>query len=176
MGAMGLDASEICLKCSDSAAPKIFDDPRDFIKRQRARLGDIGEGAADKGLALGADRRRRDRRAAIRLQRGVRNAPDMPDLDEDAAAMLMHAVRYFSPARHLLFGIDSARALITLALLRNLARLGDQEPCGCALPVIFDCQWAGYHARRNGAVAGERRHDKPIGPCDPAHLEWLAPF
>src|SRR5260370_38632325 len=113
MGAMGLDASEICLKCSDSAAPKIFDDPRDFIKRQRARLGDIGEGAADKGLALGADRRRRDRRAAIRLQRGVRNAPDMPDLDEDAAAMLMQPVRYFSPAPDLFLGMEARRGLLT---------------------------------------------------------------
>src|SRR5207302_6948962 len=103
------------------------DDPWDFLQRQGAGLGDIGEGSANKSLALGADCRRRDRRSVVGLQRGVRNAPDMPDLNVDAAAARVHAIRYLAPARDLLLRVDAGRVLITLTLLRDLARLGHQQ-------------------------------------------------
>ena len=66
------------------------------------------------------------------------DASDMPELDEDAAAALMHAVRDLAPAGDLFFRIDAGGVLITLALLRNLARFGDQQAGGGALAVIFD--------------------------------------
>src|SRR5207245_10540174 len=53
VGAMDLDAIETCFQRVQRAAPETFDNPRDFLKRQRARLGNFGEDAADKGLALG---------------------------------------------------------------------------------------------------------------------------
>ena len=51
----------------------------------------------------------------------------MPELNEDAAAARMHAVGDLAPAGDLFPGVDTGRVLITLALLRNLARFSDQE-------------------------------------------------
>lgn len=51
-----------------------------FFKQKRPRRRDFNEFAADKGLRLGANRRRRDRYLAIRLQRDMRNTADMPEL------------------------------------------------------------------------------------------------
>src|SRR5207247_7125115 len=119
-----------------SAALEILDDPWNLRQLQRARLGDIGEGAVDKGLALGADRGWPHRLAAAGLQRVVRDAADMPDLDEDAPALFVHAVGHLAPAGDLLLRIDAGRILIALALLRNLAGFRDQEACRGALPVI----------------------------------------
>src|SRR5258708_5441169 len=99
----------------------------------------------------------------------------MPDLDEDASATLMHAVRDLAPAGYLFSGVDAGRVLITLTLLRNLAGFGDQQSCAGALPVILDRQWTGPHAR-DRAVAGQGRHHKPIGQGDRAKLEGLEEF
>src|SRR5450432_551558 len=109
------------------------------------------------------------------LQIDMRNAPDMPELDEDASAALVHAVRHLAPARDLFFGVDAGGVLIALALLRNLARFGDQEPCGGALAVILDRQWIGYQAY-DRAVAGQGRHHKAIGQGDRAKLVGLEQF
>src|ERR1700738_2286888 len=128
---MDFDAVETRLKRVRGAALETLDDPGNSPQRQRAGLGDIGEGSADKSLALGADRRRRDRRAVIGLQRGVRNAPDMPDLNVDAAAARVHAIRYLAPARDLFLRVDAGRVLITLTLLRDLAGLGPPQAGVC---------------------------------------------
>ena len=176
VGAMDLDAVETGCQRIRGAALEVLDDAGDFRQRQFARLGDIGEGVVDERLALGADRRGRDRRAVIRLQRGVRDAADMPDLDEDAAAALVHAVGHLAPARDLFLRIDAGRVLIALALLRNLARLGHQQSGGGALSVIFRCQRARHHAGRYRAVAGQRRHDKAIGQRERAEFVGLEQF
>ena len=150
--------------------------PGNFGKLERARLGDVGEGAVDEGLALGADRARRDRLAAARLQRGVRDAADMPELDEDASAALMHAVGDLAPALDLLLRIDAGRVLVALALLRDLARLGDQKAGGGALAVIVDRERARHHAGRHRAVARQRRHHQAVRQRDRAELEGLEEF
>src|SRR5215468_6912463 len=100
----------------------------------------------------------------------------MPDLDEDPPAFFMHAVRDLAPALDLLLRIDAGRILIALALLRNLAGLGDQEACGGALPIIVDRQRARHHAARlrvSGAIT--RRFGSVIGPSlkGSNSLVWL---
>ncbi|MEY9576095.1 hypothetical protein ABIE88_003671 [Bradyrhizobium diazoefficiens] len=124
---MNLDAVEAGLQRILRGALEVVDDPRNFGELERARLGDVGKGAVDEGLALGADRARRNRRCAIRLQRDMRDAADMPELDEDLAAALMDLVGDFAPAGDLVLGVDAGGVLVALALLRNLARFGDQE-------------------------------------------------
>ena len=176
VGAVDFDAVETGRQRIRGAALEILDDPGDFRKRQLARLGDVGEGAVDKGLALGADRRGRDRGAAVRLQRGVRDAADMPELDEDAAAALVHAIGDLAPARDLFLRIDAGRVLIALALLRDLARFGDQQARRGALAVILDRQRARHHAGRDRAVAGQRRHHETVGKRNRAKLVGLEQF
>src|ERR1700722_11019875 len=116
---MDFDAVEAGRQCIRSTTLEVVDDIRDFRKLERARLGDVGECSAYKSLAVGADRGRRHRLSAIHLPRGVRDAANMPELDEDVPAALMHAVRDFLPAFDLLLRIDAGRVLIALALLRD---------------------------------------------------------
>src|SRR5205807_6165870 len=101
-GAVDLDAVETGRQRIVGAALEILDDPWNLRQFQRARLGDVGEGAVHKGLALGADRGWRHRLAAAGLQRVVRDAADMPDLDEDAPAFFVHAVGDLATTRDLI--------------------------------------------------------------------------
>ena len=162
IGAVHFDAVETRRHRIGRALPEAFDDAGNFLQRQRARLGHVGECSADKRLALGADRRGRDRRLIVLLQADMRDTPDMPELKEDAAAALMDAVRHLAPACNLLLGIDAGRVLIALALLRNLRCLAHQQARGGALAVIFDRQWIGHQAGER-PVAGQRRHHQAIG-------------
>jgi hypothetical protein len=106
----------------------------------------------------------------------MRDAADMPDLDEDAPAALMHAIGDLAPACDLLLRIDAGRVLIALALLRDLAGFRDQETRGRALAVIIHCERARHHARRHCAVARQRRHRKTVGKRDRAKLVGLEQF
>src|SRR5262249_26289306 len=100
----------------------------------------------------------------------------MPDLDEDASAAFMDAIGDLAPGLDLLLGIDAGGVLIALALLRDLARFGDQESCAGALAVIVDRERARHHAGRDRAVARQRRHHEAIGKRDRAELEGLKKF
>src|SRR5689334_19436154 len=106
----------------------------------------------------------------------MRDAADMPDLDEDAPAALMHAVGDLAPARDLFFRVNTGRVLIALALLRYLACFGDQQTGRSALPVIIDRERARHHAGRHRAVARQRRHHKTVGQGDRAKLVGLEEF
>ncbi len=172
---MDLDAVETGGQRIRGAAFKTLDDAGDLFKRQRAGLGYFGERSIDKGLALGADRGRRDRRLVILLQADMRNAPDMPELDEDAPAALVHAVGDLAPPGHLFFRVDAGRVLIALTLLRDLARLGDEQARGCALPVIFYRQRIGHHSG-DRAIAGQGRHHQSVRQRKGAKLKGLEEF
>src|SRR6185437_12784470 len=89
--AMDLDAVETRSERIRSTSLEVVDDVWNFGKLERPRFGNVGESAVHEGLALGADRAWCDRLAAAGLQRGVGDAADMPDLDEDTSAALMHA-------------------------------------------------------------------------------------
>ena len=114
-------------------------------------------------------------RAAIRLQRGVRDAADMPELEEDVAAARVHEVRDLAPADDLFFRVDAGGVLISLALMRDLACFGDQEARAGTLPVVLDRQRIGYQTF-DRAVAGQRRHHEAIGKRDRAKPERLEEF
>ena len=65
---MDLDAVEAGRECVRRATLEVVDDVRNFRKFECAGLRDVDELAADKSLALGADRAGRDRLAAAGLQ------------------------------------------------------------------------------------------------------------
>src|ERR1700731_5495130 len=103
---MDLDAIEARGDRVGCTLPEAVDDAWNLRKFERAGFGNVREGSADKGLAVGADRRRRHRRAAVCLQRGMRDAPDMPELKEDASAARVHAGGHFAPSGDLRLRID----------------------------------------------------------------------
>ena len=99
----------------------------------------------------------------------------MPDLDEDTAAARMHAIGNLVPAGDLFFRVDAGRVLVTHALLRDLAGLGDQQSRRSALPVILTGKRM-RHEPRHRAVAGQRRHHKAVGQGEGAKPEGLEQF
>src|SRR6516165_668009 len=101
---------------------------------------------------------------------------DMPDLDEDWAAALVHKIGDLAPAGNLLLRIDAGRVLIALALLRDLARFGDQQAGGGALTVIVDREGTRDHAGWHRAVACQGRHHQAIGKRKGTELERLEQF
>jgi hypothetical protein len=54
----------------------------------------------DKGLAFRDYRRRRNRKHVVRLQRRMRDAPDMPELIEDQSFGLVHRLGDLPPGFH----------------------------------------------------------------------------
>ena len=89
VGTVDFDAVEAGLQCILRGALEVVDDAWNFGELERTGFGDVGEGAVDEGLALGADRARRHRGCAVGLEVDMRDAADMPELDEDLAAALM---------------------------------------------------------------------------------------
>jgi hypothetical protein len=128
---------------------------------ERARLGDVGEGAADEGLGLGADRSSappaRRRSPATRCGRCGPHARAGCRCGRRAHE---HAIRDLAPARDLLLRVDAGRVLVALALLRDLARFGDQQAGRGALAVVLHRKRIRHQAGRHRAVARQRRHDE----------------
>src|SRR5882724_12906335 len=93
----------------------------------------------------------------------------MPELNEDAPVPFVHALGHLAPAGDLFFRIDAGRVLITLALLRNLAGLGDQKAGRSALSLLFHRERT-WHQSRDRPIARQRRHYEAIGKRDRAKL------
>ena len=145
VGAVDLDAIEAGVERMAGAALVLAHDVGQLLDLQRARRFErhqhpLAELVLDEGLALRPDRRRRDRRHAVGLQRGVRNAADMPQLQEDPAAGLVHGVGHQAPAVDLLPAVDAGRPGVALALHRDLCRLRDDQPGRGALGVVTGVQ------------------------------------
>jgi hypothetical protein len=64
------------------------------------------------GMAVGGNRQ-----AAIRLEHGMRDAADVPQLEKHVAAFFVNSLANSTPAFNLLFRVDARRPRITLALL-----------------------------------------------------------
>ena len=105
----------------------------------------------------------------------MRDAADMPELQEDPPALGVHGVGDLAPAVDLRLGVDAGRVLIALALLRDLGGLGDEQAGRRALAVVRGGEIAG-HQPGAGAVARQRRHHGPVGnviATEPVGLEQL---
>ena len=120
IGAMQFDAVEAGPFRILGRAFVVRDDVGDFRDVERARRRGVGEAAFHEGLRPRRDRRGRHRSLSARLQRRVRHAPDVPELDDDLAAGRVHRVGDLAPAFDLRVGIDSRRPQIALALPRDL--------------------------------------------------------
>jgi len=104
----------------------------------------------------------------ILLQRRVRDPSAVPQLAEDPPARRVHRVGDRAPSGDLRRGMDSRRPRVARALLRHLRRLGDDQPCAGALPVVLYVQRSGRVAGAD-AIARHRRHHDAVGQFERPH-------
>src|SRR5437016_14088898 len=71
---------------------ELGDDPRDLVGFKRPRCDKGLSPFISEGLAVRPDCRRRDRQDSIELKRGMRDAPYMPELEEDTPTPPMHCL------------------------------------------------------------------------------------
>src|SRR3546814_3372670 len=91
----------------------------------------------------------------------MRDAADMPKLEEDGAAFRMDRGGHLAPALDLLRGIDAGRRGIALPRRHDLRRLGDKETARRrALGIIFGVEFAWNIVGLTRAHARQRRSEE----------------
>src|SRR5258708_39967186 len=88
----------------------------------------------------------------------------------------MHLIGDIAPAGDLVLAVDTWRVLVALALLRDLARFGDEEARRSALAVIVGGDRARHEGPGRGAVARQWGHCETVGQRDRAELVGLKQF
>ena len=169
---MHLDAVEAGCERVARAGAIPFDDAGQLVGVEGARCLERHQAGQRDGFAGRADRRRRDRQLAARLQGRMRDAADVPQLQEDAAAVGVYRIGHFLPAGDLLGRVDARRARVTLSFRADLGRLGDQES-GCPRVVHSrSARTATGHCHRR-AVARQRCHHDAAGQAGRTEVEGL---
>lgn len=166
VGAMHLDAVKASFDRVGGGLAESLDDAGDLVQLQRTRLGHVGKTVVHKGLGLRPNGRWRDRGdPAVKID--MADTADMPKLNEDTSALGMDSIGHCAPASDLLGRVEAGRVLITLSLLRNLRRLGDDESGAGPLRVIVRGEVA-RHETRAGTVPRQRCHDDAVRKCEAA--------
>src|SRR5436190_14058453 len=96
----------------------------------------------------------------------MRDAADMPQLEEYPAAGGVDGICDAFPAGDLLVAVNARRARIADALRRYLRRFADDQSGAGALGIIGRIERPRRVAAA-GPVAGHRRHHYPVG-----QLQW----
>ena len=104
------------------------DDLRDLRCLQSARRHVWLHAVERPGLAGRRNRRWRHRQRAAGLQRRMRDAPYMPELQENPAAGRVHGVGDELPAGDLFVAINARRVRVAETLRRHLRGFGDDSP------------------------------------------------
>src|SRR5215469_6592092 len=101
----------------------------------------------------------------------MRNAADVPKLEEYPAAGRVHGRGDAFPAGDLLGAVNTRSARIADPLRRYLRRLGDDQSGAGALGIVGGIKRPGRIAWA-GPIAGHRRHHYAIGQLKRTELEW----
>ena len=117
--------------------------------------------------------RRRRHRQGAGVEIGVRHAPAVPDLQEDAPARAVHRVGDPPPAGDLRRAVDARSEGVALGVRRDVGGLGHDQPRACPLGVVGGVQRGGHVARLARPGAGEGRHRNAVGKGQPADAGWL---
>jgi hypothetical protein len=143
-----------------------LDDAWNFACFQRARrlVGhDLAVGGHGPQLLRNRDRRRRHRQHAARLKRRVRDAADMPELQEDRPALGVDRIDDLAPTLDLLLGIDAGHAGAAKAGRDHRRSLGDDQAARRgALRVVLRIQRPRRERRFCRAHPRQRRHRQAV--------------
>ena len=169
--AVDLDAVEARGLGVFRALPIGLDDGRDFLERQRARRDEVLHRAHQADVPGGPDRAGGNRQLAIQIER-IGNAADMPELEQDSPAGIMHGAGDGFPALDLLVRPDARRVRIADAHRGHGGGFGEDQAEGGALGVILGHQRV-RHAPGGGPATGERCHHDAVWKSEGSGLERL---
>jgi len=150
----------------------------DFIERQGAGLGGgfamvAAIGFLHVAVGLGLDGGRGDGIDAARLQQRVGDAPHVPELQDDATALVVHRPGDLLPALDLLGAVDAGSPGVALAFGADLGGLADDQAGAGTLGVIGGVEFAGDVAGLQAALAGEGGHHHRVGKLEATQLGGL---
>jgi hypothetical protein len=168
--AVDLDAVEAGRLGVLGPAPIGLDDARNLLGFKGSRRDVSTLRAHQAHVALRRDRARRDRKRAIMID-GVRDPPDMPELEQHAPASRVHALDNLSPALDLFVRPDAGGVRIADPLRRDRCRFGNDEAGGGALHVIFAHERVRNSALASRPVARQRGHENAVWKLEVADSE-----
>ena len=158
---MDLDAVEAGFLGKARPFDVFSDDARNLFKREGTRGHVVGHLFTRPDLALWLDGGRCNRQFAVELEGRVRNATDMPELQENAATFGVHGGGDLLPARDVFGSVDPRGVRVTMTTRRNRGGLGDDQAGARTLAIIL-----GHQVRRDvgtfGATTGQRSHQDTV--------------
>jgi hypothetical protein len=167
VGRVDLDAVAARLHRAARGMRVVRDRLADLVDGQRSRRRHRLRAPARNHRALVGDGARGHRMQAVRHVVGMRDAPHVPQLHEDAAAARVHGIGDLAPARNLRVVEDAGRVEEALRLRRDVGALGDDQPGLGTLRVVQRHQRR-RHAVVGGARARHRGHGDAVAQAQPA--------
>ena len=172
VGAVDLDAVKAGRFGVLGASAIGLHDARKLLGLKRAGRDVSSLWANQAHMALRRNRAWANRKRAIMVD-GIRDAPDMPELQKHSPARSMYARDNLAPALDLFVGPNAGGMRIADACGRDRSRLGNDKAGGRALDVIVP-----HHRVRNSpepgrAVARQRRQEYAVGDLKIANLQGV---
>ena len=169
---MDFDAIEACRPGSGGGMTIVADNTRNLggveCSRRLVRLFALWRVDAVTG-----DRDRRSRHGQpSAVEARMRSPAHMPQLQEDPATSGVDSIGGEPPALCHRVGVDARRLKPAICLLGDGRGLGDDEPRGTPLAVVFRHQGVG-NAANAGPRPSERRHHDAVAQRDVTELEGL---
>jgi hypothetical protein len=151
---MHLDAVEAGGESVTRRLSVLLDDAGYLFCPQCARRRDRLEASFGKCLRLGPDGGGCKRQAATWLERRVRDAPYMPELEHHVSSGHVDRLRHQAPTADLLGAVHPWRRNVALALLRDLRGFGNDQPRAGALRIVKGIE-GGWDVALGSAAASQ---------------------
>ena len=169
---MDFDAVESRLHRVDRALAELLDDAGDLVRLESpGRRGRL-EALQGEGVDVPANRRRGHGGLAVRLEAGMGDTADVPELQGDPTAAIVDGLGDLPPPLDFFGSEDPGREGRAGSLDRDLGRLGQDQSGAGALRVVLD-HGGRRHALEPGAGPRHGRHHDPVSELDRAELDGL---
>ena len=110
----------------------------------------------------------RDRELAVGLEGGMGDAPDVPELEEEEAALVVDGLRQELMSFHLLVGHNAGTVAVPVAFGGDVRGLSNDQGGRRSLAIVKGIERRG-HLARAGSQASQRGHDNSMRELKRSH-------